>query len=56
MGTPRFSPCLRGSKKKDTLMEASTQVSNQFVGNTVFTGITGALTAVRGSSALLKEG
>jgi hypothetical protein len=56
MGTPRFSPCLRGGRKKDGLMEPSTQDPNQFLGNTIFTGFTGALTAVRGSSVLLKEG
>jgi hypothetical protein len=34
MGTPSFSPCLRGSKKKDGLIEPSTHDPNQLLGRT----------------------
>jgi hypothetical protein len=35
MVTPSFSPCLRGSKKKDSLIEHSTQDPNQLLGSTL---------------------
>jgi hypothetical protein len=35
MGTPSFSPFLKGSKKKDGLIEPITQDPNQLLGSTI---------------------
>jgi hypothetical protein len=35
MGTPSFSPCLRGSKKKDGLIEPRMQDPNQLLDSSV---------------------